>query len=133
MQDYLADKLKQSLGARFTLVDAPGTGVLVVDAAFTTLQSNRLTIDQSSDNPNADVTHTFGIGRAGILITLKDGATDAVLATLSDEETGQSLANNPHTDTTWGRRHGVLPRVGSRPRGRSEGALSRGRPSTGSG
>jgi hypothetical protein len=102
MQDYFADKLQDALGEEFALVGAPGPGVLVVASWFTALRSNRVTPDQLQDKPNLDAIRSFGIGRAGIAITLTDGGNGAFLAQFADLQTGDSLPNNPHLDQVWG-------------------------------
>lgn len=102
MQDYFHDQLTSRLGSRFQLVNVPGPGVLVVEAAFTTLQSNRITMDEGVKNPNIDVARSFGIGRAGVVISLRDGSSSLVLATFADEQSGQTITNNPHVDSMWG-------------------------------
>jgi hypothetical protein len=102
MQDYFADKLQDALGHEFALASAPGAGVLVVASWFTALRSNRLTIDQLEDNPSLDPIRSFGIGKAGIAITLSDGGDGAFLAQFADLQSGESISNNPYLDQTWG-------------------------------
>ncbi len=102
MEDFLGGALKDRLGRNFTLATAPGPGTLVVEAVFTDLQSNRLTIDQVAKRPELDPDRTVSIGRAAIAITLKDGGSDATLATLSDTEDGWPLQHNIETHMIWG-------------------------------
>jgi hypothetical protein len=102
MQEYFADKLRDALGGKFVLASAPGAGVLVVASRFTALRSNRVTPDQLNDNPNLDPIRSFGIGRAGIAITLSDGANGALLAQFADLRTGSPLPSNTHLNEVWG-------------------------------
>jgi hypothetical protein len=102
MQDFLGDQLKQRLGRKFALVERADQGVLVVEAAFTKLRSNRLTIDQSRDRPELDPGRTTGVGAAAVVITLRDGGSGEVLATLSDEQSGWPIGSNTHLHTIWG-------------------------------
>jgi Protein of unknown function (DUF3313) len=101
MEGYLGDELKDRLGARFTLANRPGPGTLVVQAVFTDLQSNQLTVDQLKKRPELDPVRTRNNGHAGIEITLTDGGSNATLATLSDYEEGWPIGG-PQSHTIWG-------------------------------
>jgi hypothetical protein len=102
MQDYLYDRLTQQLGKRFTLASRPGPGVLVVSAAFTALRSNKPTMSDLTKQPSTDYARSFAIGKAGIQVDLRDGASGELLAAFVDHEEGDPIDSNLNLHTQWG-------------------------------
>ena len=102
MQDYLYEQLTKQLGKKFTLANRPGKGVLVVAAAFTVLRSNKPTMSDLSRNPGTDYARSFAIGRAGIQVDLRDGASGELLAAFVDHEEGDPINSNLNLHTQWG-------------------------------
>ncbi|MFZ1991468.1 MAG: DUF3313 domain-containing protein [Alphaproteobacteria bacterium] len=102
MQDYLYDQLTKQLGKKFTLASKPGPGVLVVSAAFTALRSNKPTMSDLSKQPGTDYARSFGIGKAGIQIDLRDGASGELLAAFVDHQEGDPIDSNLNIHTQWG-------------------------------
>ena len=102
MQDYLYEQLTKQLGKKFTLASKPGPGVLVVSAAFTALRSNKPTMSDLSKRPGTDYARSFAIGRAGIQIDLRDGASGELLAAFVDHEEGDPINSNLNLQTQWG-------------------------------
>lgn len=94
-QTYFADALTESLGQKFEIVDQPGSGVLTVEAAFTSLQTNKLSADQLREaNPQLSAFNSFAIGRAAFQASVKDGATGELLLAVADSRRGQDLRHN---------------------------------------
>ena len=102
MQDYLYEQLTRQLGKKFTLASKPGPGVLVVSAAFTALRSNKPTMGDLAKQPGTDYGRSFGIGRAGIQVDLRDGASGELLAAFVDHEEGDPINSNLNIHTQWG-------------------------------
>lgn len=102
MQDYLYEQLTRQLGKKFTLASKPGAGVLVVSAAFTALRSNKPTMSDLARKPGTDYGRSFGIGRAGIQIDLRDGASGELLAAFVDHEEGEPINSNLNIYSQWG-------------------------------
>jgi hypothetical protein len=101
MEDYLYRQLTRQLGKKFSLASAAGAGVLVVDAKFTALTPNQPVMSDYSKVSGLDP-RSFGIGKAGVQIELRDGGSGELLAALADHEEGDPLNTNLNTVAVWG-------------------------------
>ncbi len=102
MQDYLYKRLTSALGKKFTIADKPGPGVLVVAASFTALRANKPTMTDLSKKPGTDYARSFGIGKAGVQVDIKDGASGELLAAFVDHEEGDPIDINTNLQNQWG-------------------------------
>ena len=81
--EELQEDLSRAFGNRFMLVDAPGEGVLTVDATITELIASRPTPDRLRDNPGLDPL-SISAGGAAYFIQLKE--EDVSLAEITERD-----------------------------------------------
>jgi hypothetical protein len=102
MQDYFHRQLVSALSTRFKIVDKAGPGVLDIQASFTTLRPNRLTMTQMQKKPDLDYMRSYAVGAAGVQIEVRDGANDELLAEFVDKDVGDPLFENLNIHIPWG-------------------------------
>ncbi len=94
-QTYFSEALTASFGKQFEIVDQPGPGVLIIEAAITSLQTNKLSADQlRKSNPQLSAFNSFANGRAAFQASVKDGATGELMLAVADSRRGQDLRHN---------------------------------------
>jgi len=76
--------LAAAFGKSFALVDAPGEGILTVDATITRLASNRPTSNDLGRSVGLSLS-SVSAGGASYAVTLKEGDTDLVQITERDQ------------------------------------------------
>lgn len=104
-QDRLHDLLVASFGDSFEIVAAPGPDVLVVETALTSLMTNKATHDQEVSQHVVGYSrfYSFYQGRAAFQATIKNGASDEVLAIVVDQRRGHDIRHNYRNRwRTWG-------------------------------
>ncbi len=104
-QDRLHELLVASFSGRFQIADAPGPDVLVVETAITSLMTNKATHDQETSQHVVGYSrfHSFYRGRAAFQATIKDGASDDILAIVVDRRLGHDINHNfKNRWRTWG-------------------------------
>jgi len=102
VQDYLQRRLTDALSKKFSIADKPGPGVLIVAASFTELRPNKPTMTELGKNPGEDYARSFGIGRGGVQIDIRDGGSGALLAAFVDHEQGDPINVNTNLRIQWG-------------------------------
>ena len=87
----LAEAMTDEFAKVARLVDAPGPGVLTVEAVLTALEANRPTMAELQATPSLDF-NSISVGDAGAQVTLRDG--DRVIAVIEDNAFRRNL-NDP--------------------------------------
>lgn len=108
MQDYLYKRLSFELGKKFSIASKPGRGVLVIAASFTQLRANKPTMSDLSRKPGTDYARSFGIGKAGIQVDIRDGGSDELLAAFVDHQEGEPINSNLNLQNQWGDVQGFI-------------------------
>lgn len=98
-QADLADELRESLGAVAAISEAPGPGVLTVQAELTALQANRPTMAEMSATPSLDF-RSIAVGDAAARITLSEG--DRVIGVIEEYALRRNLNDPTVGVATWG-------------------------------